>query len=843
MSMLCIVLAAMAGMALLGSMTSMAQADDGREAKRIKPFAGNPRYWQYHGRPVMLLGGSMKDNLFQIPDLKEHLDLLHSVGGNYIRNTMSDRPAAGYEKKAFKRLDDGRYDLNQWNEEYWQKFEDMLKLTAERDIIVQIEVWDRFDHSRENWESDPFNPANNINYTHEQSGLEAKYPQHPGANKQPFFYTVPELSDNKVVLPYQQRFVDKMLSYSLQYDHVLYCMDNETSGSPKWGAYWAAYVRGKAKDAGIGVEMTEMWDAWNVRDKSHLATFDNPQLYGFVDLAQNSHATGQANWDGAQHVRQYLARRPRPMNSTKIYGAETSPWLNRGISETHAVQTFWRNIIGGFASSRFHRPPAGIGLSETTQTQIRSARLLLAELDMLRCISDSRHTLLRDRAENSAYLTRIDGEQYAIYFTDGGSVGLDLGEAKGTFRGKWLEVDASRWADEGFEVEGGEVAKLQAPGKGQWVALLKSPDARMEVALSGPQATAANKGKWQPKGVFLTPERVAELRKLVEAKSEPTFTAWQALQKKAEAALEAEPHAPESWYVPGYYRDAEGHRSAKNGLQDDANNSYTLALAWRMTDDERYAKAAIRLIDAWPQTVREMSRKDDSTLSFSYHFPSMIFAADLIRGYEGWPAERQQAFADFVRHKALPMNTMTARNNWGNWGLVLASACASYLGDKDLFDSCVTRWKELLATQVAEDGHLPHEVTRSNGRHGIWYSHFCLMPQVLAAEILRVGGGEDLLDYRTPETGRSVRLAFEKLTPWVRNPETFHYWKGEPKDLVAVGYFSYFELLNPRWPNDDATFLLQRARPMTAQHSAPHLTFTHGQPLPELAEQQTGDDK
>ena len=55
------------------------------EKNRIKPFAENPRYWQYEGEPVLLIGGSREDNLFQIPDLKEHLDLLVSVGGNYIR--------------------------------------------------------------------------------------------------------------------------------------------------------------------------------------------------------------------------------------------------------------------------------------------------------------------------------------------------------------------------------------------------------------------------------------------------------------------------------------------------------------------------------------------------------------------------------------------------------------------------------------------------------------------------------------------------------------------------------------------------------------------------------------
>ena len=118
---------------------------------RIRPYRANPWYWQYHEKPVLLLGGSKDDNLFQITDLKQHLDALHAAGANYIRNTMSDRPDFGFEVYPFKQLESGKFDLNQWNEAYWQRFANLLKWTHERNIIVQIEVWDRFDHSRDNW--------------------------------------------------------------------------------------------------------------------------------------------------------------------------------------------------------------------------------------------------------------------------------------------------------------------------------------------------------------------------------------------------------------------------------------------------------------------------------------------------------------------------------------------------------------------------------------------------------------------------------------------------------------------------------------------------------------------
>ena len=222
----------------------------------------------------------------------------------------------------------------------------------------------------------------------------------------------------------------------------------------------------------MAVELTEMWDKWDVRDSTHRATFDHPELYTFVDISQNSQTTGQPNWDHAQWVRQYLARHPRPMNETKIYGAETSKWLDRGINEEHAKQTFWRNLLGGFATSRFHRPPSGLGLSEQAQAQIRSARLLLAELEIVRCQPDPDSALLIDRGENEAYLTRVEGEQYAVYFPRGGQAGLDMRQVAGRFGGKWLDIDRSRWAGR-FDASGGTVVSLEPPGRGQWIALLR----------------------------------------------------------------------------------------------------------------------------------------------------------------------------------------------------------------------------------------------------------------------------------------------------------------------------------------------------------------------------------
>ena len=445
-----------------------------RDAARIKPWEQDHRYWQFKGQPVLLLGGSDQDNLFNHPDippagLQSQLDTLASVGGNYLRNTMSSRDEGENVWEFDRDPATGLYDLTRFQDEYWNRFKNFLQMTADRDIIVQIEVFDRFDYAREPWELNPFNPKNNINYTTQESGLPEKIDTHPGQRENPFFRSLPELENIQVLLPFQRSRVAKMLEISLNYDHVLYCVSNETNDSEEWSRYWANFIREQASEAGVPVEVTEMWDSHDLTHPTHRRTFDHPDLYSFVDTSQNNHQRGQMHWDNMQAARRMLADPPRPMNNVKIYGGERH---GGGIKE--GTDKFWRNILGGLASSRFHRPGPepglyGVGLHELAQTHLRSARLLMDAFDVF--AAEPTLDLLHERAENEAYLTAVVGQQYALFFPDGGSVELDLSDVQGTLQLRWLNILDSEWTNES-QVRGGQRLRIDTPGKGEWAAVL-----------------------------------------------------------------------------------------------------------------------------------------------------------------------------------------------------------------------------------------------------------------------------------------------------------------------------------------------------------------------------------
>ncbi len=438
-------------------------------AEHLAPWKSNAWYWSQHGQPILLLGGSDDDNLFQWPKdkLLPQLDRIVEAGGNVIRNTMSDRKDGGFETYPFRQLENGKFDLMQWNPEYWNRLERLLSETAKRNIVVQIEVWDRFDytdsrsHDSKRWENHPYSPKNNVNYSFAESTFARRYPDHPGANKQPFFFTTPQQRNITAVLAIQERFVDKMLDHTLPYDHVLYCIDNETKAEPEWGRHWAEFIKRRARAERKNVMVTEMWDDWDLTAQRHRQTFDHPELYDYVDVSQNNHNSGERHWNNFLHVRDYLSKQPRPMNTTKTYGADGNKFKH---TDQDAIERFWRHLLAGAASIRFHRPDSGLGINDKAYACIRAARRLEQRIPLW-SIDPANH-LLGQRQSNEAYAAASDDRnQVAIFLPaapEASEVTIDLTGSSDRMLLQWIDIDQGT-SQEALKIDGNHVLKLRRP--------------------------------------------------------------------------------------------------------------------------------------------------------------------------------------------------------------------------------------------------------------------------------------------------------------------------------------------------------------------------------------------
>ena len=150
----------------------------------------------------------------------------------------------------------------------------------------------------------------------------------------------------------------------------------------------------------------------------------------------------------------------------KTYGADGGRYGNNRAG----LERWWRHILGGAAAARFHRPDSGLGLSQTAVVALKAARQLESVIKLWEV--EPANALLSERSPNEAYLAARPGEAYALYFTDAGSVVLDLQAAPGRFDVRWLDLTTGEWGLRETR-SGGESVRLTPPRVGPWVVTLK----------------------------------------------------------------------------------------------------------------------------------------------------------------------------------------------------------------------------------------------------------------------------------------------------------------------------------------------------------------------------------
>ena len=435
---------------------------------RIGIYSANPFYFTLDGEPVLLLGGTDEDNLFNDPDaMMDNFNVYEEIVGNYIRCTMSSRDSGNVWP--FGKNEENLYDLDELNPEYWNRFETCLIEAAERDIVVQVEMWATFDFYRDNWLVNPFNPKNNVNYTAENTSLPTEWPHHPAREPQPFFYSVPLQNNDTKVLEYQRAFVDALLNISLKYDNVLYCIDNETRAPAEWAWYWGEYINMTAEKAGKTVYVTEMWDPWDLHNEEHARTYAHPDIFNFVEMSQNNWQEGQQHYQNALWLRNQIKERggARPMTNVKVYhrrggGKPNAPWIGR--------DRWWQNIWAGCAGTRFHRPTGGPGLNEKSQQTLKAARVFTDEFDIF--ATEPRPDMLFECQKNEAYCLAQDDSIHAIYFPRGGNIRLRVDDQEAQRTVRWFDIETADFLPE--KTMSGRHLSLTSPDTSKtWLVLVE----------------------------------------------------------------------------------------------------------------------------------------------------------------------------------------------------------------------------------------------------------------------------------------------------------------------------------------------------------------------------------
>jgi hypothetical protein len=134
----------------------------------------------------------------------------------------------------------------------------------------------------------------------------------------------------------------------------------------------------------------------------------------------------------------------------------------------------------------------------------------------------------------------------------------------------------------------------------------------------------------------------------------------------------------------------------------DVHAAYQNALRWKVTGDEEHAECAVRILNAWSGTLREVTGNADRYLAAGIYGYQFANAGELVRDVDGFELERFQAMLLDVFHPLSDRflnehNDACVTNYWANWDLCNMAAIMAigvHCDDADLFDRAVDYFHE-----------------------------------------------------------------------------------------------------------------------------------------------------
>ena len=193
----------------------------------------NTHYFLYRGQAMALVGSGEHYGAVLNGDLDYHkyLETLSAEGMNYtrlfggsyvevpaksfgiLRNDLAPEPGrfvAPWARSAEPGYEGGgnKFDLEQWNPEYFSRLHDFLSDAAKRGIVVEITLFSS-QYGDLQWNVSPFNRKNNVNLTDEIDWKKLN------------------TLENGNILGYQEKYARKLVREASAYPNVIFEITNE----------------------------------------------------------------------------------------------------------------------------------------------------------------------------------------------------------------------------------------------------------------------------------------------------------------------------------------------------------------------------------------------------------------------------------------------------------------------------------------------------------------------------------------------------------------------------------------------------------------------------------------
>ena len=217
---------------------------------------------------------------------------------------------------------------------------------------------------------------------------------------------------------------------------------------------------------------------------------------------------------------------------------------------------------------------------------------------------------------------------------------------------------------------------------------------------SAPAGSPLITGRFKHPGLLADEDDFARIRIKIKNGEQPWTKWWQKLCASGDTSLTAKPNPQ-----PACYRQD----GTKWALYRDTQRAFCLALRWKISGEEAYAKSAVETLDAWSSTLKIIgtvppgsTAHDDHTFYLMCGMQGRQFAnaAEIMRTYSGWSAAGVARFQDMLRnvfvgpiskglHGHLTDGGLWSFANWDYAALVGTLAIGVFCDDIDLYRQAI----------------------------------------------------------------------------------------------------------------------------------------------------------
>lgn len=404
----------------------------------------NPRYFEFQGRPTVLITATEHYGALLNQDFKYvvYLNELQKRGFNLTRvfsgtyrelpgsfgikeNPLAPAPGrflCPWARSAVPGAADAgnKFDLQQWDVAYFARLKDFLAEAGRRGIVVEYVFFCTF-YSEDLWRVSPMNALNNINGI----GRVGRHEVYAAGDKE--------------LLTVQEAMVRKIVSELKEVPNLYYEICNEPYERPGLTPAWNDRIAAVIAETEAAFPMRHLIAQGIDRNASPISGF-NPQVSVF-----NFHSATPE-----RALRNYSLNRALADDETGGKGVADYPYRREGWTFLLAGGGVFDHLDFSFTCARpdgAHRlsnEPGGGGPALRRQIQVLKEFLESFEFIRLKpetnVVRDLRHLASGSAQQPLRVQALVEpGMAYALYVEGGGPCELSLDLPGGTYRSEWVD--------------------------------------------------------------------------------------------------------------------------------------------------------------------------------------------------------------------------------------------------------------------------------------------------------------------------------------------------------------------------------------------------------------------